>query len=76
MDSDDAGASHMDPFQMAGRMLSKPLIVAVHGACVAAGLELVLTGDIIVAAQGTKLGQPETQRGIFAFGGGTSPRAR
>jgi enoyl-CoA hydratase len=71
VDSSDSGASRMDPFQMAGRMLSKPLVVAVHGACVAAGLELALAGDIIVAAQGTKFGQPETQRGIFAFGGGS-----
>ena len=71
VDSSDSGASRMDPFQMAGPTLSKPLVVAVHGACVAAGLELALAGDIIVAASGTKLGQPETQRGIFAFGGGS-----
>lgn len=70
VDSDPC-VSPMDPFQMAGPMLSKPLVIAVHGACVGAGLELALAGDIIVADRETKLGQPEVQRGIFAFGGGS-----
>lgn len=34
------------------------------------GLEIALNGDILVAAEGTLLGQPEVTRGIFAFGGG------
>ena len=71
VDSNDARASHIDPFQMGGPALSKPLVVAVQGACVGAGLELALAGDIVVAADGTKFGQPETQRGIFAFAGGS-----
>ncbi len=59
-----------DPFGLTGRRLSKPLVVAVHGACFAGGLEVALNGDVIVAAQGTLFGQPEVVRGIFAFGGG------
>jgi enoyl-CoA hydratase/carnithine racemase len=59
-----------DPFGLTGRRLSKPLVVAVHGACFAGGLELALNGDVIVAAQGTLVGQPEVTRGVFAFGGG------
>jgi enoyl-CoA hydratase len=60
-----------DPFGLTGRRLSKPLVVAVHGACFAGGLELALNGDVIVAAQGALFGQPEVARGVFAFGGGT-----
>lgn len=64
------GDDGFDPFGLAGRRLSKPLVVAIHGACFAGGLELALNGDIIVAAKGTKLGQPEVLRGLFAFAGG------
>jgi enoyl-CoA hydratase/carnithine racemase len=60
----------VDPFGLSGGRLSKPLVVAIHGACYAGGLEVALNGDIIVAAKGTKLGQPEVLRGLFAFGGG------
>jgi enoyl-CoA hydratase len=64
------GDDEYDPFGLTGRRLSKPLVVAVHGACFAGGLELALNGDVIVAAQGTLFGQPEVARGVFAFGGG------
>jgi enoyl-CoA hydratase/carnithine racemase len=64
------GDDGFDPFGLTGRRLSKPLVVAIHGACFAGGLEVALNGDIIVAAKGTKLGQPEVLRGLFAFGGG------
>jgi enoyl-CoA hydratase len=65
------GDDRYDPFGLTGRRLSKPLVVAVHGACFAGGLELALNGDVIVAAHGTLFGQPEVARGVFAFGGGT-----
>ena len=64
------GDDRYDPFGLTGRRLSKPLVVAVHGACFAGGLELALNGDVIVAAQGTLFGQPEVARGVFAFVGG------
>jgi len=64
------GEDRIDPFGLTGRKLSKPLVVAIHGACFAGGLEVALNGDIVVAAKGTKLGQPEVLRGLFAFGGG------
>ena len=66
----DSGEVGVDPFGLSGRRLSKPLVVALHGACLAGGLEIALNGDILVAAEGTVLGQPEVTRGIFAFGGG------
>jgi enoyl-CoA hydratase/carnithine racemase len=64
------GDDGFDPFGLSGRRLSKPLVVAIHGACFAGGLEVALNGDILVAEKGTKLGQPEVLRGLFAFGGG------
>src|SRR6266511_959584 len=64
------GEDGFDPFGLSGRRLSKPLVVALHGACLAGGLEIALNGDVLVAAERTLLGQPEVTRGIFAFGGG------
>lgn len=58
-----------DPFGLEGRRLTKPVVSAVHGACLAGGLELALAGDVIIAAEGTRFGQPEVARGLFAFGG-------
>jgi hypothetical protein len=45
VDIADASSDRMDPFQLAGPTLSKPLVVAAHGACVGSGLELALAGD-------------------------------
>lgn len=48
----------------------KPLIAAIHGYCLAGGLELALTCDLRIAAEGTKFGMPEILRGFFPGGGG------
>lgn len=66
------GDGDYDPFGIAGARLSKPLIAAVHGVCFASGLELALSGEFVVAAEGTLFGQPEVLRGVFAFGGGAA----
>lgn len=47
----------------------KPLIAAIEGFAVAGGLEIALTCDLLVAAQGVKLGIPEVGVGLFAAGG-------
>jgi enoyl-CoA hydratase/carnithine racemase len=47
-----------------------PTLGAVHGMCVAGGLELVLFLDLIWAAQGTQLGLLETRLGIVPLAGG------
>jgi enoyl-CoA hydratase/carnithine racemase len=47
-----------------------PTLAAVHGMCVAGGLELVLFLDLIWAADGTNLGLLETRIGIVPLAGG------
>ena len=49
---------------------TKPLIGAAEGWALAAGLELLLACDVVIAGAGTRLGLPEVRRGLFAGGGG------
>jgi enoyl-CoA hydratase/carnithine racemase len=51
--------------------LCKPLVIAVQGACLTIGLELLLATDIRVAASDTRFGQIEIKRGIYPVGGAT-----
>jgi len=53
------------------RILSKPVVIAVQGICFTIGIELLLAADIRVAAAGTRFGQIEIKRGIYAVGGAT-----
>src|SRR6188472_337893 len=41
-------------------------IAAVHGAAVAGGAGIMSACDFVVAAEGTKIGYPETRRGLVA----------
>jgi len=41
----------------------KPVIAQVHGYVLAGGLELAMACDLVVAAEGTKLGEPEIRYG-------------
>jgi len=47
------------------RDISKPLIVAVNGAAVGAGSELVAFGDMVIATPNAKFAQPEVKMGVF-----------
>ena len=49
---------------------TKPVIAAVTGFALAGGTELVLTCDMVVAAEDAFFGLPEVTRGIVAAGGG------
>jgi enoyl-CoA hydratase len=49
---------------------NKPLIAAIEGFAMAGGLEIALACDLIVAAQGARLGIPEVKRALVAAGGG------
>jgi enoyl-CoA hydratase len=54
---------------IAQRAARKPLIAAIEGFAVAGGFEIALACDLIVAAQGAKLGIPEAKRSLVAAGG-------
>lgn len=65
------GETGIDPWQVSGRQLSKPVVVAVHGTCLTLGIELVLASEVAVAARSTRFAQIEVARGILPFGGAT-----
>ena len=56
-----------------GFMLSidKPLIAAIHGFALGAGIELSMLCDFRIAAEGAKLGLPEVSLGYIPSAGGT-----
>ncbi len=51
-------------------VLTKPVIAAVNGPALAGGFEIVLSCDLVVAAEGAIFGIPEAQRGLVAGAGG------
>ena len=61
----------IDPFNLSGPKLSKPLVMAVQGYCYTCGVEMLLNTDIRVAATSTRFAQLEVLRGFFPCGGAT-----
>lgn len=61
----------IDPYGIAGEILTKPLIIAAQGLCYTSGLELLLNTEIRLATAETRFAQLEVQRGIYPCGGGT-----
>jgi enoyl-CoA hydratase len=55
---------------VATRDFPKPIIAAVNGTAVAGGFELVLSCDLVVAAEDASFGLPEAKRGLLAAAGG------
>ena len=53
----------------ASREFVKPLIAAVNGRALAGGLELMLSCDLVVAADHAEFGIPEVKRGLVAAAG-------
>jgi enoyl-CoA hydratase len=52
------------------RDFPKPLIAAANGAALAGGFEILISCDMVVAAERAKFGIPEASRGLIAGGGG------
>ncbi|HEV7957348.1 MAG TPA: crotonase/enoyl-CoA hydratase family protein, partial [Marisediminicola sp.] len=67
----------INPWQLSGETLTKPVVIAVQGTCLTLGIELILASDVAIAAESTSFGQIEVARGILPFGGATIrfPRA-
>ena len=55
---------------IANRFLTKPIIAAANGAALAGGFEIMISCDMVVAAEHAKFGIPEASRGLIAGGGG------
>jgi enoyl-CoA hydratase/carnithine racemase len=56
--------------------LEVPTVVLLHGYCLGLAMELALACDIRIAAEGTKMGLPETRLGIIPDVGGTTRLTR
>ncbi len=52
------------------REFPKPLIAAVNGVALAGGFEIMLSCDLVVAAEHARFGIPEVSRGLMAAAGG------
>jgi enoyl-CoA hydratase/carnithine racemase len=59
---------NIDPFGMANRC-KKPIVTAVQGIVFTVGIEMMLAGDIVVAADDCRFCQMEAKRGIAPLGG-------
>ena len=58
----------IDPFGLRNQC-RKPIVTAVQGICFTVGIEMMLAGDIAIAAAGTRFCQMEAKRGIAPLGG-------
>ena len=64
----DRPAGNIDPFGLDNRC-RKPVVTAIQGICFTIGIEIMLAGDIVVAADDVRLCQMESKRGIAPLGG-------
>ncbi len=58
----------IDPFALENRC-RKPIVTAIQGVCFTVGIEMALAGDIVIAADDTRLCQMEAKRGIAPLAG-------
>lgn len=64
----ECGAMLTALHRVVGRLLGAPVpvLVAVRGKCLGAGLEVALSGHLLFVAPDAELGQPEIKLGVFA----------
>ncbi len=55
---------------LTSRDFAKPIIAAVNGSALAGGFEIMLSCDLVVAAEHATFGIPEAKRGLIAGAGG------
>lgn len=60
-----AFVENADRFHQRIKSSRLPMVVAVHGNCLGAGLALALACDLVVAAEGSKIGVPEGRIGLI-----------
>ncbi|MHB8827105.1 MAG: crotonase/enoyl-CoA hydratase family protein [Acidimicrobiales bacterium] len=68
-----AGEVPFTPHGFAGittRQLTKPIICAANGSALAGGFEIMISCDMVIAAEHAVFGIPEAKRGLIAGGGG------
>ena len=58
------------------RQIGMPLVAAVSGYCLGGGLELALACDIVIVADNSTIGLPETSLGLIPGAGGTQTLPR
>ena len=63
--------TQIDPWGIGGKLRTKPVVVAIQGTCFTAGIELMLSSDVVIASDNCNFAQMEVQRGIMPFGGAT-----
>jgi enoyl-CoA hydratase/carnithine racemase len=61
-----------DFYRLLGGEVAVPVVGAANATAVAAGMELLLGCDLVVASSEAKLGLPEVKRGLFPGGNGTT----
>ena len=64
----DRPDGNIDPFGLDSHC-RKPVVTAIQGVCFTVGIEMMLAGDIVVAAEDARLCQMEAKRGIAPLGG-------
>ena len=61
----------IDPLSLRAPVRTKPVVCAVQGICFTLGIELMLSTDIVIAADNCRFAQIEVKRGIMPTGGAT-----